>query len=1043
MKKELLQLRYFKAIFGLMLMLGLLAGITNDVSAQKFSRPGVPILSLTGQANGYEAEFYPDGRIWMPVSADNDKREFLMPVWVSNRWMNYSSAPQLETSPIHSFSFSLIYDKNAIRAIGVQKFGPFDEDLGEEPLAKDFNLSWDEYDDQSYKTYWDPTIGIIERRKGRAIRISGSSTTPLPNTNRSSDQFKILLYIRFQVQPETDELISTVRNTPIYIKPDTIRYNTFNVREDNPFEVLKKLNVKDVELYDPEEFTGIAGINNRDMSQYTVEPTLPGTIYLQISDEIPQLELQLGDQVNPGVVMIDNKSYLWELTEPITIDSASFDPLFGKRRVRVINNVTRTRLLNLNICTDEPWLKIQSVVDGPNDKIAPDLSTMTRCGDVNWLDNNILGDQVDPFGEPTDADGSLNLEINCDPNALELGGEVEKTGKYVGWVTFTSSYMINNPTRLKVTFIYFRNPVEWFSRDRRPGIHLTIRNSRGAIGDSTKLIFGTGHRATDGVDSLFGEYAYVEPLQGFGARFYPLDPAIRQFVPFGFGDMAPNRENPRTRVLDEFGNPRYGSRDIRSNTDTLTSILYWVRFNADGAGNYPVTVEWDTTDFPPGAQLFLRDSVNGSHFNVNMRKATPLGGSRFSYVIADPRWSSFIIEYTLPRVIRYVDREGNPLINTGWNLLSLAVRPTNNDYRVFYPRAINKPFLFTQNQYQVEENLRIGTGYFVKYPEDGVDTTFAGTFISHISQQTGDVARLYRGWNTIGALSSPVSIQAIELDAVNVFDPPNVNVSFEKGLYGYETDRGYKEISELKPGLGYWLYVDKGAYLNLRLENIKSTTNQFVDQKQNILDRSAELVIRDNSHKEYSLYLNGDANISTDLFQLPPQPPHELFDARFDNNAILSNTETSVVKLQGVDYPVMFAMDNPDANYTVMNPVTNEVYGTIEKGRSGNVIISDSRSDNVQIIKSGFTGDFALANYPNPVETSSTVRFAIPDNQNVTLALYDAMGNKVQTLLNNEYRTAGGYEDVTIDASTLASGSYILKLTAGSFSKVTTVNVVK
>jgi hypothetical protein len=51
-------------------------------------------------------------------------------------------------------------------------------------------------------------------------------------------------------------------------------------------------------------------------------------------------------------------------------------------------------------------------------------------------------------------------------------------------------------------------------------------------------------------------------------------------------------------------------------------------------------------DFPDGAALFLRDINNGQDFSVNMREATPRGNGVYSYTLQDPRWDSFIIEYT-------------------------------------------------------------------------------------------------------------------------------------------------------------------------------------------------------------------------------------------------------------------------------------------------------------------------------------------------------------------------------------------------------------
>jgi hypothetical protein len=69
-------------------------------------------------------------------------------------------------------------------------------------------------------------------------------------------------------------------------------------------------------------------------------------------------------------------------------------------------------------------------------------------------------------------------------------------------------------------------------------------------------------------------------------------------------------------------------------------------------------------------------------------------------------------------------------------------------------------------------------------------------------------------------------------------------------------------------------------------------------------------------------------------------------------------------------------------------------------------------------------------NYPNPFNPVTTIRYSIPEISNVTLKVYDVLGNEVATLLNEE-KPYGSY-DVEFDASGLSSGIYFYKLQAGS-----------
>ncbi len=74
--------------------------------------------------------------------------------------------------------------------------------------------------------------------------------------------------------------------------------------------------------------------------------------------------------------------------------------------------------------------------------------------------------------------------------------------------------------------------------------------------------------------------------------------------------------------------------------------------------------------------------------------------------------------------------------------------------------------------------------------------------------------------------------------------------------------------------------------------------------------------------------------------------------------------------------------------------------------------------------------EFSLEqNYPNPFNPSTNIKYSIPADGNVTLKVYDVLGNEVSTLVN-EFQQAGTF-DVTFTGSSLASGVYYYQLTTG------------
>ena len=70
-------------------------------------------------------------------------------------------------------------------------------------------------------------------------------------------------------------------------------------------------------------------------------------------------------------------------------------------------------------------------------------------------------------------------------------------------------------------------------------------------------------------------------------------------------------------------------------------------------------------------------------------------------------------------------------------------------------------------------------------------------------------------------------------------------------------------------------------------------------------------------------------------------------------------------------------------------------------------------------------------NYPNPFNPITIIKFQLPKEGVVTLKVYDILGREVKTLVD-EFKESGKYE-VTFDATELASGVYIYKITSGGY----------
>jgi hypothetical protein len=76
--------------------------------------------------------------------------------------------------------------------------------------------------------------------------------------------------------------------------------------------------------------------------------------------------------------------------------------------------------------------------------------------------------------------------------------------------------------------------------------------------------------------------------------------------------------------------------------------------------------------------------------------------------------------------------------------------------------------------------------------------------------------------------------------------------------------------------------------------------------------------------------------------------------------------------------------------------------------------------------------EFALfQNYPNPFNPTTTIRYGITEKSNVKIILFNAIGEEVALLINEEKES--GYHQVEFNAAILPSGVYFYQLQAGSF----------
>jgi len=86
--------------------------------------------------------------------------------------------------------------------------------------------------------------------------------------------------------------------------------------------------------------------------------------------------------------------------------------------------------------------------------------------------------------------------------------------------------------------------------------------------------------------------------------------------------------------------------------------------------------------------------------------------------------------------------------------------------------------------------------------------------------------------------------------------------------------------------------------------------------------------------------------------------------------------------------------------------------------------------------------EFALwSNYPNPFNASTVISYQVPAAGHVKLEIYNLFGQKVATVVDGQQEA--GYKSVSWENSEAASGVYFYKLTAGGFTEVKRMTLLR
>ncbi len=161
------------------------------------------------------------------------------------------------------------------------------------------------------------------------------------------------------------------------------------------------------------------------------------------------------------------------------------------------------------------------------------------------------------------------------------------------------------------------------------------------------------------------------------------------------------------------------------------------------------------------------------------------------------------------------------------------------------------------------------------------------------------------------------------------------------------------------------------------------------------------------------------------------------------------------IQIDGVYNADFYADHNGNGSYDA--PPADHAWREEFTNSTGDYVVEFTHNTNftdigfptaIQDLESGtIPTTFALdQNFPNPFNPSTTIRFSIPEATQVTLIVYNNLGQKVRTL-SDENMSAGAYQvswDGTNDTGQMmSSGIYYYQLQAGSFNQVKRMILIK
>ncbi len=420
---------------------------------------------------------------------------------------------------------------------------------------------------------------------------------------------------------------------------------------------------------------------------------------------------------------------------------------------------------------------------------------------------------------------------------------------------------------------------------------------------------------------------------------------------------------------------------------------------------------------------------------------------------ADGNWSEVRSFITMSEITTFK----TPL-DSGWNTISSPLQPVNPAMEEVFD-GINENIVIVKNHngsvYLPTQGINdIGEWNYQHGYQLYVDGDHILTLTGRSSCSESNPVQLSQGWNILSYLNTtPMNVsQALS----PISDKIKIVVNNAAHVYWPEYD--INTVGDMIPGQGYKIKIKEDIQFSYPSCDV-SAPNKIISGDTQSTKISEQAEIRPERYTidfpntgdhaiflvqssdfddgdEVGVWSNNDELVGSGVAQ-----NGKALVSVWGKNPVLSNDGNSPGAISGETLRLTLWSTGQQGEFPLSTTQVDRMSGSQQSEP-----VLRYRSNAVQVIDAerlhNTPEQFALEqNYPNPFNPTTVIRYGIPDPSQVRLEIYNALGQRIKVLVDDEQQA--GHHQVVFNAGNIASGVYFYRLQAGRHTEMKRMVLVR